>query len=63
MNKPVLIYQDDMYFIEGNQEEMKRLYLVSQPVCWFQEFQLIERKELAPLQELIDKLTAKDRWF
>ena len=33
MNKPVLIYQDDMYFIEGNQEEMKRLYLVSQPVC------------------------------
>lgn len=28
-----------------------------------QEFNLIERRELAPLQELIEKLTAKDaRW-
>ena len=30
-------------------------------VFFLQEFDLIERKELAPLQELIDKLTAKDR--
>lgn len=29
-------------------------------VFWFQEFSLIERRELAPLQELIDKLTAKE---
>lgn len=29
----------------------------------FQEFNLIERRELAPLQELIEKLTAKEaRW-
>lgn len=27
-------------------------------VIFFQEFQLIEKKELAPLQELIDRLTA-----
>lgn len=27
---------------------------------YFQEFNLIERRELAPLQELIEKLTAKD---
>lgn len=26
----------------------------------FQEFNLIDRRELAPLQELIEKLTAKD---
>ncbi|XP_047488588.1 MOB kinase activator-like 1 isoform X1 [Penaeus vannamei] len=30
-------------------------------IFFVQEFQLIERKELAPLQELIDKLAAKDR--
>ncbi|XP_045584078.2 MOB kinase activator-like 1 isoform X2 [Procambarus clarkii] len=30
-------------------------------IFFVQEFQLIERKELAPLQELIDKLSAKDR--
>ncbi len=29
-------------------------------VC-FQEFNLIDRKELAPLQELIEKLATKDR--
>ena len=26
--------------------------------CLFQEFELIEKKELAPLQELIDRLTS-----
>lgn len=31
------------------------------PLCRFQEFNLIDRKELVPLQELIDKLTTKDR--
>lgn len=29
-------------------------------IFFVQEFNLIERRELAPLQELIDKLTAKD---
>lgn len=34
--------------------------------CWLyfclpQEFNLIDRRELAPLQELIEKLTSKDR--
>ena len=29
-------------------------------IFFVQEFNLIERKELAPLQELIDKLTAKE---
>lgn len=28
---------------------------------FLQEFNLIDRKELAPLQELIEKLTSKDR--
>lgn len=30
-------------------------------IYFVQEFNLIERRELAPLQELIDKLTSKDR--
>nr|KAG5710374.1 hypothetical protein BaRGS_022192 [Batillaria attramentaria] len=30
-------------------------------IFFVQEFNLIDRKELAPLQELIDKLTSKDR--
>lgn len=30
-------------------------------LSFFQEFNLIDRKELAPLQELIEKLTSKDR--
>ena len=29
-------------------------------IYFVQEFDLVEKKELAPLQELIDKLTAKD---
>lgn len=29
--------------------------------CLLQEFNLIDRKELVPLQELIEKLTTKDR--
>lgn len=29
-------------------------------IFFVQEFALIERRELAPLQELIDKLTARD---
>lgn len=29
-------------------------------IFFVQEFSLIERRELAPLQELIDKLTAKE---
>lgn len=29
-------------------------------IFFVQEFNLIERRELAPLQELIDKLTAKE---
>ena len=31
-------------------------------IFFVQEFNLIERRELAPLQELIDQLTSKDRW-
>lgn len=32
--------------------------------CYFQEFSLIDRRELAPLQELIDKLANKEgRWI
>lgn len=35
------------------------MFLISK--CFaLQEFNLIERRELAPLQELIEKLTAKD---
>lgn len=30
-------------------------------ICPFQEFNLIDRKELAPLQDLIERLTTKDR--
>jgi len=30
-------------------------------VYFIQEFGLVEKKELAPLQELIDRLTTKDR--
>jgi len=30
-------------------------------IYFVQEFNLIERRELAPLQDLIDKLTSKDR--
>ena len=30
-------------------------------IFFVQEFNLIEKRELAPLQELIDKLTSKDR--
>jgi len=29
-------------------------------VYFIQEFSLVEKKELAPLQELIDRLTTKD---
>ena len=29
-------------------------------IYFVQEFDLIEKKELAPMQELIDRLTAKD---
>ena len=30
-------------------------------IYFIQEFQLVDKRELAPLQELIDKLTAKDQ--
>lgn len=30
-------------------------------IYFVQEFDLVEKKELAPLQELIDKLTSKDK--
>ena len=30
-------------------------------IFFVQEFSLVDKRELAPLQELIDKLTAKDR--
>ena len=31
-------------------------------IFFIQEFGLVEKKELAPLHDLIDKLTGKDRW-
>ena len=31
-------------------------------IFFVQEFGLVDKRELAPLQELIDKLTSKDRW-
>ena len=44
----------EIIFIEKKQRNKKITYHPIQ----FQEFQLIEKKELAPLQELIDRLTA-----
>lgn len=40
-------------------QEVKLIYAFS--LFFVQEFNLIDRKELVPLQELIEKLTTKDR--
>lgn len=34
---------------------------ISVTVCFMQEFNLMDKKELAPLQELSDKFTAGER--
>lgn len=51
--------QMNMMFSLANLNENISLSLSTTFV--FQEFNLIDRKELAPLQELIEKLTSKDR--
>lgn len=44
----------------GNKNSAIVFYFMLTVFFFFQEFNLIERRELAPLQELIEKLTAKD---
>lgn len=44
---------------EIKKQEVKLMYAFS--LFFVQEFNLIDRKELVPLQELIEKLTTKDR--
>lgn len=48
---------------EGNISNITCIPLLKNLVFFLQEFNLIDRRELAPLQELIEKLTAKEcRW-
>jgi MOB kinase activator 1 len=55
------IYYEHFHQVIKLQEEPHLNTSFKHFIYFVQEFDLVEKKELAPLQDLIDKLTAKDK--